>query len=118
MKWYAGVLVVVCLQVACSKSPRTYLERGSRLESAGKYADAKIEYRKSVLKDPKFAEGYYRLGLLEYKLHDGFNALEDFERAAGYDPGNDRYAIEVANLCIEAFQAWPAKKALLRASGG
>ncbi len=110
MKWHAGVLVVVCLQVACSRSPRTYLERGSRLESAGKYADAKIEYRKSVLKDPKFAEGYYRLGLLEYKLHDGFNALEDFERAAGYDRGNDRYAIEVANLCIEAFQAWPARK--------
>ena len=110
MKWYAGVLVVVCLQVACSKSPRTYLERGSRLESAGKYADAKIEYRKSVLKDPKFAEGYYRLGLLEYKLHDGFNALEDFERAAGYDRGNDKYAIEVANLCIEAFQAWPARR--------
>ncbi len=112
MKWYAGVLVVVCLQMACSKSPRTYLERGSRLEAAGKYADAEIEYRKSVVKDPKFAEGFYRLGLLEYKLHRGFKALEDIERAASYDRGNESYAVEVADLSIEAYQQWPAWKSL------
>lgn len=112
MKWCAGVLAVVCLQMACSKSPRIYVERGSRLEGAGKYADAEIEYRKSVLKDPKFAEGYYRLGLLEYKLHRGFEALEDIQRAASYNPGNQRYGIEVANLSIEAYQAWPARKNL------
>ena len=39
--------------------------------AAGKYADAELQYRQSISKDPKFAEGYYQLGLLEYKLRHG-----------------------------------------------
>jgi len=80
--------------------------------AAGKYADAEIQYRKSILQDPKFAEGYYRLGLLEYKLHHGAEALDDFQRAVDFDRSNDRYGVDLANICIEAYQAMPTREGL------
>jgi tetratricopeptide (TPR) repeat protein len=106
------VVVLVCFQLACSKSPQSYLERGNRLVAAGKYADAELQYRNSILKDPNFAEGYYRLGLLKYKLRRGAEALKDLQRAAEFDPSDERYAIELANVSIEAYQVAPDKKKL------
>lgn len=112
MKRFAWIGVVACLQLACSKSPQSYVERGNGLMAAGKYADAEIEYRKSILKDPKFAEGYYRLGLLEYTLRHGTEALDDLQRAVDFDRGNDRYGIDLANVSIEAYQAMPNRNNL------
>jgi len=82
------------------------------LAAAGKYADAELQYRESILKDPKFAEAYYRLGLLEYKLHHGAEALQDLERAVNFDPSNHRYRVELASVGIEAYQVMPNKKNL------
>lgn len=109
---YVWVAVLVCFQLACSKSPQSSLERGNRLSAAGKYADAELEYRKSVLKDPKFAEGYYRLGLLKYNQRRGAEALKDLQHAADIDPTDERYALELANVSIEAYQVAPGKKKL------
>jgi tetratricopeptide (TPR) repeat protein len=80
--------------------------------AAGRYADAEIEYRKSVVKDPKFAEGYYRLGTLEYKLGRGADALDDLQRAVDFAPGNDTYGVELASVAIEAYQVMPARTKL------
>jgi tetratricopeptide (TPR) repeat protein len=109
MSRFVWVAVLVCFQLACSKSSQSYVERGNRLVAAGKFADAEIEYRKSVLKDGKFAEGYYRLGLLEYRLGRGAEALRDFQRAADFDPSDERYAVELANVSIETYQVVPGK---------
>ncbi len=81
--------------------------------AAGKYADAELQYRDGISKDPKFAEGYFRLGILEYKLRHGMEALDDFQRAAGLDRGNQTYAIQLANVAIEAYQAAPKPKTAL-----
>jgi tetratricopeptide (TPR) repeat protein len=80
--------------------------------AAGKYADAELQYRKSILKDPKFAEGYFRLGVLEYQLRHGGEALDDFQRAVDFDRGNEHYAVELANVSIEAYQVLPTRKNL------
>ena len=66
MKRYLCALSILLFELACSKSPQYHVERGNRLMASGKYADAELQYRESISKDPKFAEGYYRLGLLEY----------------------------------------------------
>ncbi len=112
MKRYAWVAAALCFQLACSKSPQSYLERGNRFQAAGKYQDAELEYRKSVAQDPKFAEGYYQLGLLEFRLRRGLEALNDLQRAVHFDPANDRYAIDLANVSIEAYQVVPDGKNL------
>ena len=80
--------------------------------AAGKYADAELLYRQSIIKDPKFAEGYYRLGLVEYKLRHGSEALQDFQRAVDFDPGNDAYGVQLADISVEAYQAMPTSKNL------
>lgn len=112
MKRAALLGILVCFQLACSKSPQSYVAKGDRLQAAGKYADAEIEYRKSAAKDPKFAEGYYRLGRLEYRLGHGAEALDDLQRAVDFAPGNDAYAVELASVAIEAYQVMPARKKL------
>lgn len=112
MKRAALAGIFVCFQLACTKSPQSYVAQGDRLQAAGKYADAEIEYRKSVAKDPKFAEGDYRLGTLEYKLGRGAEALDDLQRAVDFAPGNDTYAIELASVAIEAYQVMPTQKNL------
>ncbi len=80
--------------------------------AAGKYADAELQYRNSISKDPKFAEGHYRLGLVEYKLRRGSDALDHLQRAVSLDPSNDRYGIELANVSIQAYQAMPNRNNL------
>jgi tetratricopeptide (TPR) repeat protein len=112
MKRAVCVVILVCLEWACSKSPQSSVAHGNRLLAAGKYADAEIEYRKSVVKDPKFAEGYYRLGMLEYTRGHGADALDDLQRAVDFAPGNDVYGIELASVAIEAYQVMPTRKKL------
>jgi tetratricopeptide (TPR) repeat protein len=80
--------------------------------AAGRYADAELLYRKSVIKDPKFAEGYYQLGLLEYKMRHKGQALDDVQRAANFDPNNEAYAVQLAGMSVEAYQAVPSRKNL------
>ncbi|MGP0076813.1 MAG: tetratricopeptide repeat protein [Bryobacteraceae bacterium] len=112
MKRLACVATLVFLQFACSKSPQSYVDRGNSLVSAGKYADAEIQYRKSVAKAPNLAEGYYRLGLVEHHLRRSADALQDLQRATSLDPANDRYGAELAGLAIEIYQAFPSNKSL------
>jgi hypothetical protein len=57
MKLYIGVIVVACVQFGCSKSPLSYVDRGNQLVADGQYAKAELQYRKSIIADPKFAEG-------------------------------------------------------------
>ncbi len=112
MKRYIGVIAAACLQFGCSKSPQSYVDRGNQLVASGKYAEAELQYRKSIIEDPKFAEGYFRLGVLEHNLRQGTEALNDLQRAVDFDRGNETYAIELANVSIEAYQAVPVRKNL------
>jgi tetratricopeptide (TPR) repeat protein len=112
MNRWVLILVLAGFQFACTKSPQAYLERGNQFAAAGKYDDAELEYHKSILKDAQYAEAYYRLGLVEYHLRHGSEALQDFDRAVHFDPENDLYGIQFANVCIEAYQTLPAKKVL------
>ena len=112
MKRCVGLIVVACVQFGCSKSPQSYVDRGNQLVADGKYAEAELQYRKSIIADPKFGEGYYRLGVLEHSLRHGAEALDDLQRAVDFDGGNENYAIELANVSIEAYQVVPARKKL------
>lgn len=114
MRRAVGLAVLAVLQLACSRSPQWYLERGNRLAAAGKYSAAEIEYRHSIQNAPNFAEGYYRLGVLEYQLRHGDQALDDVEQAVSRDPKNDRYGIELASMAIEAFQLVPTRANLYK----
>lgn len=114
MRRATGLAVLTVLQLACSRTPQWYVERGNRLAAAGKYAAAEIEYRHSIQNAPNFAEGHYRLGIVEYQLRHGDKALDELEQAVSSDPRNDRYGIALASMAIEAFQLVPTRANLYK----
>ena len=70
MRKIAGVCVVVIAfgsVSACIATKQSYVSKGNKLYDAGKYADASLNYRKAIQKDPNFGEAYYRLGLSAIK---------------------------------------------------
>lgn len=101
------IAVLAGLQFACSKSPQVYVDQGNTLAAQGKFEEARIQYRNSIEKNPKFAEAYYRLALIERYQNQLGDALNDLHRAVDYDPTNEPYAIELASASIQAYQIVP-----------
>ncbi len=101
----ACVALLIGLQCACSRSAQSYLDRGNQFFDNGKYADAELQYRKSISRDVKLAEGYYRLGLTELQLQQPGPALVDLQRAVNLNPTSDVYRIQLANLALLVYQA-------------
>ncbi|MDH5572146.1 MAG: tetratricopeptide repeat protein, partial [Gammaproteobacteria bacterium] len=68
-----GLIQAVCLTIALSgcggeeARKASYLEKGKAYYEEGNYDKAKIEFRNVLQIDPKYAEGYYMVGLLEEK---------------------------------------------------
>lgn len=67
-----SVVATCLLLVSGCTSKQSYVDRGNRLLEAGKYADASIQYRKAIQKDPQFGEAHYRLGLVSDGLYDWY----------------------------------------------
>jgi tetratricopeptide (TPR) repeat protein len=110
MRGAACAILIVCLGASCSRSARLYLERGDALFHAGKYSEAEFQYRVSLSKDTHFAEAYYRLGLTDIELNRNAAALVALQRAVTFAPGNQLYAIKLADLSLETYQSDPVKK--------
>ena len=104
MTRFGWVAALVSLQFACSRPPQYYVERGNALSAEGKFAEAEIQYRKSLARAPAFAEGSYRLALLEHDTGREGRALEDLQRAADLEPANERYGVTLADMELEAYQ--------------
>lgn len=108
----ACVALLICLQCACSRSAQSYLDRGNQFFDTGKYADAELQYRKSISRDARLAEGYYRLGLTELELQQPGEALVDLQKAVNLNPTSDVYRIQLANLSLLVYQANPSNQQL------
>ncbi len=106
------MIVMILMEAACGRSAQSYLERGNILFSAGKYPEARFQYRASISKNPRFAEAYYRLGLTDAAMGDGTAALDALEQAQEFAPKNDQYGIAAADLSLEAYQEDPTDKKL------
>jgi tetratricopeptide (TPR) repeat protein len=93
---------------ACT-SKQSYLARGNQLFEAGKYADASINYRKAIQKDPRFGEAYYRLGLTALKQGDANQAYMAFTQAVELLPDNDDAKEKLGDLCLSAYLQDPRR---------
>ncbi len=71
MKFIAMSAAVLVL-VSCSRDPNVakqrYLESGNKYFARGKYKEARIFYKDSIQKDPRFGPAYYKLGLTALKI--------------------------------------------------
>src|SRR5438034_112240 len=101
-------LALLCLlAVPCCRSQRDYLERGNRFLREDKPADAVLQYRKALQKDPKFGEAYYRLGLAELKQGNALEALRVLNQARQWSPENQDAAVKLADLNLAAYLSDP-----------
>jgi tetratricopeptide (TPR) repeat protein len=100
------VVLVAAAALACGGThPEKYLAKGNRAYQQGRYAEASIDYRKSVASDPNFGEAYYRLGMAEGKLGHIPQSIAAFSRAADLMPQNDDAAAELGELYLLRYQA-------------
>jgi tetratricopeptide (TPR) repeat protein len=89
----------------CIATKQTYLSRGNKLYDAGKYADAALNYRKAIQKDPKFGEAYYRLGLSAIKQNQGREAYDTLYRATQLLPNRMEVSEKFAEVCLGFYLA-------------
>ncbi len=98
-------LAALLLIVACSKTSRkvSYVEKGNRLASEGKYEDAEIFYRKALQIDPKMPDALYRLGMTEFKQGKVLPAYQMLNQAASIDPKNVDIVTHAADLNLNLY---------------
>ncbi len=97
------VAALVLLEGACSRSPRYYLDKGDKLYAKGAYADASLNYRKAIQKDPSFGPAYYQLGLSELHLNKASEAYQSLSRAADLLPNREDVKVTLAGLSLAAY---------------
>jgi tetratricopeptide (TPR) repeat protein len=106
------VVAAACLfMAACNRDPRAMGDKcvasGNKYFQNGKYKEASILYRRALQFDPKSAEAYYRLGLVDLALRDYGDAARALERATSLEPGNEDATVALAELYITAYAANP-----------
>ena len=104
-----GIWAVIASSLAFSgcKTKQSYVTAGNQLFEAGKYADASINYRKAIQKDPQYGEAHYRLGLLALRQRDARQAFAELSRAVELLPGNDDAKEKLGELCLKAYLTDP-----------
>ena len=60
-------------------------------------------YRRALQKDRKFAEAWYRLGLVDSKLEDWQDAVASYQRAVQLDPKNSDAVSRLADLYLASY---------------
>jgi tetratricopeptide (TPR) repeat protein len=87
-------------------SAKSYLEKGNALFAQGQFAEATLNYRKAIQKDPGFGEAYYRAGLAELKdTKDNkvAEALQDLQQGVRMMPDNQAARTDLTNLLLGAY---------------
>ncbi len=91
---------------ACTRDPKVlaqrYLDNGNKFFAKGKYKEASIMYRSALLKDLRFGEAYYKLGLTDLKLGAFSDAVQKLRRAVELEPNNTDAASALVDLYLLA----------------
>ena len=91
---------------ACQQEPSVrrdkFFRDGQRYVGEQKYLEAAIQFQNAVKADPKFAEGYYQLGLVRNRLSQVQEASQAFLRALEVDPQHKGAAIELGEIYLLA----------------
>src|SRR5271157_3145770 len=82
------VLPLLVLLVSCSRDPQSLVATGNKYFDRGKYKEASIMYRRALQKDRKWADAWYRLGLVDATLGQWGEALSAYQRAVELNPRN------------------------------
>jgi tetratricopeptide (TPR) repeat protein len=104
----AVCLIVLALGVdfGCSKNA-SYLAQGNRYFEARQYADASLQFKKAIQKNPNLGEAYYRLGLLQMEQNSGMDAYTSLSSAVRLMPQNVAAKVKLADVSFALYVALP-----------
>src|SRR5215470_13437507 len=103
----AAALPLFLLLLNGCRSASSYLAKGNSLFDRGDYAEASLNYRKALQKDPGNADSSYRLGLSELKENKPAAALQDFLLAVRLAPDHQAARKELSSLVLGSYIADP-----------
>jgi len=74
MKFYRfSIFLIIILSIACGSVEERrdkFFQKGQLLFEKGDYVKARLEFKNAIQIDPKFAKGYYMVGLCAYQLRN------------------------------------------------
>jgi tetratricopeptide (TPR) repeat protein len=108
MKRVSGVCTVAiafCAASACIATKQSYVAKGNKLYAAGKYADAALNYRKAIQKDPNYGYAYYGLGMAAIKQNQAREAYDSLFRAVQLLPNDLDAKEKFADVCLSFYLA-------------
>lgn len=99
----AAAMVAICLS-ACRSDPaaarKRFVESGDRFASAGKYAEAAIEYRNALEKDPRAGDVHAKLGEAFLQTGEFPKGLNEYVRAADLRPDDGALQLKAGQLLL------------------
>src|SRR5580704_5493201 len=104
---FCVVLASVLLYGSCGFTARKAFHRGTKLYEKGQYAEASIEFRRAIQKDPKFGEAYLKLGLTQLKQANPQAAADALQHAVALMPDRADAKAELAQIYINAYLTNP-----------
>jgi len=113
------ILPLLLVATGCDRNPKTlrqkFVVKGNDYFQREKYKEASIMYRRALQQDLRYAEAWYRLGLVNLKLGMAGEAHKDFSRAIDLDPKNQDAAISQGDLVVAAYHADPQGNVMAKA---
>ena len=103
------VPIVVVALTGCTRSAEEYVERGNALFEEGQYAEAELNYRKALQKQPDLGEAHYRLALS--CLEDGRDreAYDALRQGVASSPDFAPAKVELARMMLDAYRSDPSR---------
>lgn len=95
-------------------SSERYIRRASQFANQGNWAEASINYRKVLQKDPANGEAWFQLALCERNRGNKQAAYTAFVEASTRAPHQEQARIQVARLDAESYLLSPSKSPDLR----
>jgi tetratricopeptide (TPR) repeat protein len=107
------VLAAMVVITGCRNSASDYLAKGRELSAKQQYAEAVINYRNAIQRDPQFGEAYYQLGLIEVRLNHRPEAFQNLSRASDLLPDRDDVKVTLGDFSFNTYSADRARPKVL-----
>jgi tetratricopeptide (TPR) repeat protein len=112
-RWTLAVVATLLTAAGCSRNAEYYHQRGVKMAEAGKDAEAVLDFRKAIQKDPRSGQAYLDIGLAYQRQGNVAEAYRTLHQAVRLMPHSKDVKIKLAEFCLEVFAADPTHPKLL-----
>jgi len=77
-----------------------FFNKGKALYEKGQMVEAKLEFKNATQIDPKYADAYYMLGMVELRTGNANSAFGYFKKTAELNPKHLKSQIELGRLLL------------------